>query len=137
MPSAPPKIDNFTRATLSLADIELVSDAFHHASVALMGFQNQPRATNDEGRLTAGGDLVAAMSEWLGEHAHLLMRAAQPVVTDDSKEAERRAWILLRSATMLADSLAETGALAAQLVYEQQEVEFAERHLVAARRRAG
>ena len=136
MRSAPPKIDNFTRATLSLGDIALVSDAFLHASVGLMGFQNQPRASVD-GRLTAGGEIIASMSEWLGDHAHLLMRAALPVVTADSKEAERRAWILLRSATALEDSLTETAALAASLVHDHTAVEFAERHIIATRRRAG
>ena len=121
-----PDVGQVARSTLSMNDIDLVAEAFRHASVALMGFQNQPRA-NAGADLTPGGEIIADMSAWLAEHADLIAGAAVTLQPANPADAEQRAWVLLRRAVEMHDDLFETAALGARMLVEVRGAEWIER----------
>lgn len=121
--SSLPDLKALSRATLSIDDIMVISEAFQLASDVLLGVQNQPRCWDERRHdFTSGGRIIAQTSEWLGEHSTLIAASARQVIPADPVEAEDRAWVLLRLACLNRDSLHGAAALASQLVAEQQEI---------------
>ena len=123
-----PDLSPLSRSTLSIADLDLLSEAFRHGAEALRGFQNQPRATTGD-RLTPAGEIVAQMVDWLSEHADALAASASQVLPADAAQAQAKAWVLLRRAVLQGDDLHGVAVMAATALAEVRDADYADRNL--------
>jgi hypothetical protein len=107
------KVDMAALCKLSMEDLQSFADAMSASMEVINAFRCQPRFSRN-GRSSAAGLLLEDIVEFLGSYEQAAINTAIASRPIGKRDAEVRAWLLLRFHARMADSLAEFAVLAAE-----------------------